>query len=372
MKNTVKIGEWNIEKYQNTTNNAQNLVPTNANEYKDEQNIMNVIGYSLANNVPCLLIGETGTGKTSLVRYACQQLNAPYRRINLNGGTTCDELIGKTLIKDGTTYFHEGVLIEAMRNGYVLVLDEINCALPEVLFVLQSLLDDDRMVVIDNETNEIVRPHKNFRIFATMNPSENYAGVRELNRALLSRFGLVVEVNYASKDTEVSIIADRVGDKRVIEWAKALVNIADTTRQQYKKQELDFVLSTRDIIATCTLLAQACDKKKAITEKDVRIACDVTFLCKTNKDDRNAIASMLDLHLGSVNKYATIKEMLSTQPSIEISLKENIGDVGDSSDELHLQKTDDSHYEIVNRTQGKQVSLTPQKLSAISTCIIIK
>ena len=159
---------------------------------------LEAIFYSIANNKPCLLIGETGTGKTSLIRHLASLTNQAYRRVNLNGQTNTDDLIGKWVIKNGSMRWIDGVLIESLRKGYWLVLDELNSALPEVLFLLQSLLDDDKFVVITEKDGEVVRPHKNFRLFATLNPtaSGNYVGTNELNRALMSRFPIVAKYQF--------------------------------------------------------------------------------------------------------------------------------------------------------------------------------
>src|SRR3990167_572307 len=168
---------------------------------------LEAIFYAVSQNKPCLLVGETGTGKTSLVRYLASITNQAYRRVNLNGQTNTDDLIGKWVVKEGSMVWVDGVLVEAMKMGYWLVLDELNSALPEVLFLLQSLLDDDKFIVLSEKNGEIIRPHSNFRLFATMNPAGNYTGTNDLNRALLSRFPVVVKYDYIALKLETDILA---------------------------------------------------------------------------------------------------------------------------------------------------------------------
>ena len=162
------------------------------------QGYLEKLAYGVANNLPVLLIGETGVGKTLAVRYLAWKTNNGLRRVNLNGATTVDEFLGKLLINEQGTYWVNGVLVDAMLSGDWILLDEINACLPEIAFCLHSLLDDDRMVVLMEYDGRIVRPHPNFRLFASMNPSEEgrYGGTKTLNEALLDRFPIVIRMDY--------------------------------------------------------------------------------------------------------------------------------------------------------------------------------
>ena len=146
--------------------------------------------WAVAHNLPVLLIGETGVGKTLLIRHLAHETHNGLRRVNLNGMTTVDEFVGKLMINDSGTYWSNGVLVQAMEAGDWLLIDEINACLPEIAFCLHSLLDDDRMIVLTEYDGRTIRPHSNFRLFATMNPSEDrkYGGTKPLNEALLARF----------------------------------------------------------------------------------------------------------------------------------------------------------------------------------------
>src|SRR3990167_8482384 len=159
-----------------------------------------VLNDAIQKNNPVLLVGETGTGKTSLVRHLAGMNKRQFLRLNLNGATGVEELIGKYLFENGQTKWVNGSLIEAMIKGWWLLADEINAATPEILFTLHSLLDDDRQIQQKEHTGEIITPHKNFRFFASMNP--NYSGTKELNKALLSRFPTVINFDFPDAENE--------------------------------------------------------------------------------------------------------------------------------------------------------------------------
>jgi midasin (ATPase involved in ribosome maturation) len=142
------------------------------------------VALAVKNNLPILLQGEAGTGKTSIARYVAHKSQQGFTRINMHGYATPDELIGSKSVKDGATYYEYGVLTRAMIEGHITVLDEINATPPDCLFILHGLLDDDKRITLP--TGDIVRPHKDFRFFATMNP--DYEGTKSLNRALIDRF----------------------------------------------------------------------------------------------------------------------------------------------------------------------------------------
>lgn len=239
----------------------------------------------LRDNLPVLMIGPTGAGKTSMVRWLAYKTHHDYRRLNLNGATTVDDFVGRILINKEGTYWVDGVLLEAMKNGYWLMLDEVNAALPEILFVLHSLLDDDRMVVVAENSGDIVRPHPDFRLIAAMNPAVDYVGTKELNKAFLSRFPIVLEVDYMPQDREVEVVKKSSGldDEATI---RSMVQIANQVRKSYKEQKVYFAFSTRELINWARLSK----------ELGIREAAKVSILSKAGKDDADFINDILNLH----------------------------------------------------------------------------
>lgn len=265
-------------------------VPKNLPDYHDHDNLLSFLALGVKDNHPALIIGETGSGKTTAVRVLAGKAEKPYRRVNLNGGTTPDELIGRILINKEGTYWVDGILTDAVRKGHWIVLDEMNAAGADVLFSLHSLLDDDRMLVLTENGNEIVRPHPGFRLFATMNPSGDYAGTREMSKALMSRFPLVLTANYPKEKEEVNILVERTGISS--DMASGLVKIATDARAAHREGKMDFPFSTRDLLYVAKI-AQSLGGKV----KQARIAISACVLGKCSKEDGTNIVDLMDLHL---------------------------------------------------------------------------
>jgi len=187
-----------------------------------------------------LLVGETGTGKTHAVYYVARLLGRKVKRVNLDKATTPEDLIGcwqptANGNGDGREFkWVDGVLIEAMKDGYVFVCDEINAAPPEVLFLLNSVLDE-RKITLKQYKGEVIEAHPNFVFVATMNPSY-YEGVNRLNEALRSRFQIILFYDYDER------IERKLGlDERLIKFARKV-------REGYRLGEVSTPLSTRDLI----------------------------------------------------------------------------------------------------------------------------
>jgi midasin len=161
-------------------------------------NLLNLTRAVLSQH-PILLQGTTSTGKTSMIEYLALRTGHRFMRINNHDHTEIAEYIGGySSDHDGTMKWQEGVLVSALRNGWWLVLDELNLAPSEVLEALNRLLDHNRELFIP-ETQEIVKPHPNFRLFATQNPPGMYGGRKILSRAFRNRF-LELQVDEVSQE----------------------------------------------------------------------------------------------------------------------------------------------------------------------------
>ncbi|PKY01381.1 AAA ATPase [Aspergillus campestris IBT 28561] len=153
-----------------------------------EKNLKNLVRASSTRRFPVLLQGPTSAGKTSMIEYLAKVSGNKFVRINNHEHTDLQEYLGSYVSgDDGTLRYQEGILVEALRNGYWIVLDELNLAPSDVLEALNRLLDDNRELFIP-ETQEVVHPHSNFMLFATQNPAGLYGGRKVLSRAFRNRF----------------------------------------------------------------------------------------------------------------------------------------------------------------------------------------
>lgn len=155
-----------------------------------------------------LLVGPTGTGKTTVAKYLAKVTNQPFVRIPLSK-ITVDDLLGHYDIQGGRTVWIDGLLTKAVRRGWVALLDEVNAAKPDVLFALHTLTDDDRALYLLPKS-EIVWAHSQFKLIAAMNVGEAYSGTSTMNAAFLDRFTMI-PVNYLNTDDERKIVSKKLG-----------------------------------------------------------------------------------------------------------------------------------------------------------------
>ncbi len=275
-------------------------------------NLKSILEKAVSLNLPVLLVGETGVGKTAFIRELARENKKDLVRLNLTGQTGIDEFIGKFLANDKGTYWIDGSLTNAMKKGQWIVLDEINMALPEILAKLHSLLDDDRKIVINEKDGEEVYPHDDFRIFATMNPSDEYAGTKELNRAFLSRFPIVLDVDYSDKEKQ--ILMDRTSIDEAT--ADTLVAIGREIRDRKYNGQVSSICSTRDLLY-CSQLYMA--------GVDLSYAIQASILNKFPRDEANALDKMIGVITGNKIKVKTDKGEEYKSVSALVSYVESVG-----------------------------------------------
>ena len=153
-----------------------------------DAHLRSLVRATMSRRFPILLQGPTSSGKTSMVEYLASLSGNRFVRVNNHEQTDIQEYIGTyTTGTDGSLQFQDGVLVNALREGYWIVLDELNLASSNVLEALNRLLDENRELLVP-ETQEIIRPHPNFMLFATQNPSGTYGGRKPLSRAFRNRF----------------------------------------------------------------------------------------------------------------------------------------------------------------------------------------
>ncbi|XP_058121933.1 midasin [Anopheles ziemanni] len=195
-------GYW-IEQGQREVQECESYILTESvrNNLRDLARIASI------GRLPVLLQGPTSAGKTSLIEYIAKRSGNVCLRINNHEHTDLQEYIG-TYVADvtGKLTFKEGVLVEAMRNGHWIILDELNLAPSDILEALNRVLDDNRELFIP-ETQVVVKAHRNFMLFATQNPPGVYGGRKMLSRAFKNRF---IELHFSDiPRTELEVILER-------------------------------------------------------------------------------------------------------------------------------------------------------------------
>ena len=198
---------------------------------------------------PVLLEGPTSAGKTTLVEYLAARCGHRCVRINNHEHTDVQEYTGSYASDpDGKLCFREGVLVQALRKGYWVILDELNLAPSEVLEALNRLLDDNRELYLA-EINEVVKPHPNFRLFATQNPSGAYGGRKPLSRAFRNRF-VEIHMGEIPEQEMITILEQRC--KCPSSHAKLLVKVMSTLRKRRSKSSVfrgkDGLITPRDLL----------------------------------------------------------------------------------------------------------------------------
>lgn len=297
-KKTVKVSR--LVSLSVNTENVE-FVPS-ATPFENQGKVIEQVAIAMQKRLPVLLVGETGTGKTSLVRHLAAITNNGFRRVNHNGATTVDDIVGKILLNKEGTYWVDGVLVEAMRKGWWYLADEVNAASAEINFAYHSLLDDDGFIVLPEKGGEIVRPHPNFRFFAAMNPTSDYAGTKELNKAFLSRF-LVVKMDFSPPSVEEKILVSRTGITASI--AKKMVEFASEIRANHAKDKYTFVLSTRDLLMWASMYQ---------VYKKFMPSLETTILNKINQDDLESIKDLAALRFKPLDTNRETKTQTSDVP----------------------------------------------------------
>jgi len=207
-------------------------------------------------NMPLLLMWETWVGKTTIVREIANKKKKKVTRINLNWQTGREEIIGKYILEDGETKRQDWPMLTALRNWDRILLDEINAALPEVLFTIQALIEtrDGKLGNLNlvEKDWEVIVPHKDARIFATANPADRYIWAKDFNVATLSRF-VVMDVDKLNATDEVKLLKDMFPN--IDDWyVLKCVDISSTINNEYEKEVIWYYCSTRDLIHTLSLV----------------------------------------------------------------------------------------------------------------------
>src|SRR5215218_2861578 len=203
-----------------------------------------------------MIQGYHGTGKSTHIEQVAARLNWPMIRINLDAHISRIDLVGRDAIvlRDGqqVTEFREGILPWAIQRPVALVLDEYDAGRPDVMFVIQRILETDgKLTLLDQ--NRVISPHPQFRLFATANTvglgnlNGLYHGVQRLNHAQIDRWNIVVSLDHLPAEVEADIVASRVPEvgRDVI---ASMVAVANLTRSGFRVGDLSTLMSPRTVI----------------------------------------------------------------------------------------------------------------------------
>jgi midasin (ATPase involved in ribosome maturation) len=200
------------------------------------------------------ITGLSGNGKTTMVEQVCATLKRECIRVNITAETDEDDLLGGMRLIDGNTQFVYGPVIEAMRRGSVLLLDEVDLG-SDKLMCLQPVLEGKGIYM--KKINEFVQPAKGFAIVATANTkgrggdhSDRFVGTKILNEAFLDRYNFTIEQEYPPRSTEERIVKKYMESMNVQDegFADKLVRWADIIRKSFYEGAVDDVISTRRLI----------------------------------------------------------------------------------------------------------------------------
>jgi cobaltochelatase CobS len=272
---------------------ANDRVPPIDPTYKFDPDTTLAILAGFAYNRRVMIQGYHGTGKSTHIEQVAAHLNWPCVRVNLDSHISRIDLIGKDAIKlkDGkqVTEFHEGILPWALRNPVAIVFDEYDAGRPDVMFVIQRILEaDGKLTLLDQ--NEIITPHPSFRLFSTANTvglgdtTGLYHGVQQINQAQMDRWSLVATLNYLSHDAEAAIVlakAPHYNTEKGRKMIGQMVTVADLTRTAFMNGDLSTVMSPRTVITWA---------QTAEIFRSVGYAFRLTFLNKCDELERQTVA----------------------------------------------------------------------------------
>jgi cobaltochelatase CobS len=244
---------WPIPAFAGVSEHVPPLDP----DYRFVADVCRAVLMGFAHNRRVYLHGPHGSGKSSHIEQVAARLNWPCMRINLDGHISRSDLIGRdqVLLRDGkqVTEFVPGLLVWALERPIALVLDEYDAGRPEVMFVIQRLLEaDGRLTLLDQ--NRVITPHPAFRLFATANTAGTgdtsglYAGIQVLNQAQLDRWNVVAELGYLSREQEGAILRARIPQLNE-ELLRGMLELAELCRRAHQQGDLNTLLSLRTLLA---------------------------------------------------------------------------------------------------------------------------
>jgi cobaltochelatase CobS len=268
-------------------------VPDLDEAYRFDHDTTLAVLAGFAYNRRVIIQGYHGTGKSTHIEQVAARLNWPCIRVNLDSHISRIDLVGKDAIvlREGkqVTEFREGLLPWALQRATALVFDEYDAGRPDVMFVIQRVLEvEGKLTLLDQ--NRVIRPHPAFRLFATANTvglgdtTGLYHGTQQINQGQMDRWNIVTTLNYLPHDDELKIVLaksptyDNEAGRKTVD---AMVRLADLTRAGFMNGDISTVMSPRTVMTWA-------DNAKIFN--DVAFGFRVTFLNKCDELERPTVA----------------------------------------------------------------------------------
>jgi cobaltochelatase CobS len=278
-------------------------VPDIDEAYKFDPETTRAICAGFAHNRRVMVQGYHGTGKSTHIEQVAARLNWPLVRVNLDSHVSRIDLVGKDAIvlKEGkqVTEFREGMLPWAIQRPIALVFDEYDAGRPDVMFVIQRVLEaQGKLTLLDQ--NRVIRPNTLFRLFATTNTiglgdtTGLYHGTQQINQGQMDRWSIVTTLNYLSHDVEAEIVLAKAPGYNTPEGKRtinAMVRVADMTRNAFMNGDISTVMSPRTVITWA--------QNTEIFGGDIALGFRMTFLNKCDELERGTVAEFFQRAFGS-------------------------------------------------------------------------
>ena len=277
-------------------------VPAIDSAYRFNPDVTLALLAGFVHNRRVLVQGLHGTGKSTHIEQVAARMNWPCLRVNLDGHISRLDLVGKdaVVLRDGqqVTEFQEGIVPWALQRPMALAFDEYDAGRPEVMFVIQRILErDGRFTLLDQ--NRVLQPHPQFRLFATANTlglgnlNGLYHGSQRLNHAQIDRWNIVANLNYLARDEEVQIVLARVpamADSNGQALIESMVSVAQLTRKGFEVGDLSTLMSPRTVISWA---------ENYQIFHDLALAFRFSFLNKCDDAERSIVAEYFQRCFGT-------------------------------------------------------------------------
>ena len=273
--------------------NGNEYVPEIDSAYKFDKDTTLAILAGFSHNRRVMIQGYHGSGKSTHIEQVAARLNWPCVRINLDSHISRIDLLGKDAIvlQDGKqiTEFREGILPWALQTPTALVFDEYDAGRPDVMFVIQRVLEvEGKLTLLDQ--NKVIKPHSSFRLFSTANTvglgdtTGLYHGTQQINQGQMDRWRIVSTLNYLDPELELKVVLAKVPSmdtKSGREEASNMISVANLSRQGFANGDISTLMSPRTVISWA---------ENNEIFKDLTRSFDITFLNKCDDTEKTIIA----------------------------------------------------------------------------------